>query len=145
MQFAEKQDSGIFGYLVQAARQNRKLAKLRAATGKRTLGLAALVTIRRRVKKRGFGRKSERMPKVYGQIGSLQVRLARGTADIRSAQRLRYDVFYREMSAQPTITAQFRQRDEDPYDAVCDQDSRHKVETRLKKRWHTHRTIGLAS
>ena len=120
MQFAEKQDSGIFGYLVQAARQNRKLAKLRAATGKRTLGLAALVTIRRRVKKRGFGRKSERLPKVYGQIGSLQVRLARGTADIRSAQRLRYDVFYREMSAQPTITAQFRQRDEDPYDAVCD-------------------------
>ncbi len=36
------------------------------------------------------------------------------------AQRLRYDVFYREMSAVPNITAQFRQRDEDPYDAVCD-------------------------
>ncbi len=120
MQFAEKQDSRLLGYLYQAARRNRQLAKLRRATGKRTLRLAALITIRRRVKKRGFSRKSERLPKVYGQIGSLQVRLARGTADIRSAQRLRYDVFYREMSAQPTITAQFRQRDEDSYDAVCD-------------------------
>jgi L-ornithine Nalpha-acyltransferase len=56
----------------------------------------------------------------YGQIGTLQVRLARTTADVRLAQRLRYNVFYREMSATPSFTAQFRQRDEDSYDAVCD-------------------------
>jgi L-ornithine Nalpha-acyltransferase len=58
--------------------------------------------------------------KVYGQIGTLQVRLARSTADIRSAQRLRYDVFYREMSATASVATQFSQRDQDPYDAICD-------------------------
>ena len=59
-------------------------------------------------------------PKVYGQLGSLEVRVARGKSDVRLAQRLRYDVFYREMSAVPTFTAQMRRRDEDRYDAVCD-------------------------
>lgn len=58
--------------------------------------------------------------KIYGQIGTLQVRLARTMADVRSAQRLRYDVFYREMSAKPNFASQIRQRDKDPYDAVCD-------------------------
>ena len=37
-----------------------------------------------------------------------------------SAQRLRYQVFYEEMSAIPTLRAELRRRDEDPYDAVCD-------------------------
>ena len=120
MQIAQERSAGRLKYLLQAARRNRQLARLRRATGQRTLGLAALAIIRRRPEMRRFGRKQARSPKVYGQIGSLQVRLARGTADVRSAQRLRYDVFYREMSAIPTITAQFRQRDEDPYDAVCD-------------------------
>jgi len=58
--------------------------------------------------------------KTYGRIGDLEVRMARSRADLRLAQRLRYDVFYREMSAKPSITAQMRQRDMDPYDAVCD-------------------------
>ena len=61
-----------------------------------------------------------RPAKVYGRIGSLEVRLARTRADIRLAQRLRYEVFYGEMSATPTFTAQVRRRDEDRYDAVCD-------------------------
>ncbi len=59
-------------------------------------------------------------PKVYGRIGELEVRLARTKADVKLAQRLRYDVFYREMSAKPSFSAQMRRRDEDRYDAVCD-------------------------
>lgn len=59
-------------------------------------------------------------PKVYGRIGNLEVRLARSRAEIKLAQRLRYQVFYEEMCAVPTRLAQFRRRDEDPYDAICD-------------------------
>lgn len=58
--------------------------------------------------------------KIYGRIGSLEVRLARTRDDIRRAQRLRYKVFYEEMSATPSLTAKMRRRDEDPYDAICD-------------------------
>jgi len=58
--------------------------------------------------------------KVYGKIGSLEVRLTRRRRDIKLAQRLRYKVFYEEMSAIPTLRAELRRRDEDPYDAVCD-------------------------
>lgn len=58
--------------------------------------------------------------KTYGRLGDLEVRLAQSRGDLRLAQRLRYDVFYKEMSAKPSITAQFRRRDVDPYDAVCD-------------------------
>lgn len=65
-------------------------------------------------------RKFARPARVYGRIGGLEVRLAQSVADIRMAQRLRYEVFYREMSAVASVTARFRQRDEDPYDAVCD-------------------------
>lgn len=58
--------------------------------------------------------------RIYGRIGDLEVRLAQTWADVKHAQRLRYDVFYNEMSAQPTFATQMRGRDEDPYDAVCD-------------------------
>jgi L-ornithine Nalpha-acyltransferase len=59
-------------------------------------------------------------PKVYGRVGNLEVRLARSRAEIKLAQRLRYQVFYEEMSAVPSRLAQFRRRDEDAYDAICD-------------------------
>jgi len=59
-------------------------------------------------------------PKVYGRVGNLEVRLARTWSEIKLAQRLRYQVFYEEMSAIPTRLAQFRRRDEDAYDAICD-------------------------
>jgi putative hemolysin len=62
----------------------------------------------------------QRHGKVYGRIGDLEVRLAGTRQDVKRAQRLRYQVFYEEMSAQPSITAQMRRRDEDAYDAVCD-------------------------
>src|SRR5690606_26140560 len=80
-----------------------------------TLGTAA----RQRVPRFGIVPR-RRQPKVYGRIGDLEVRLAQSWADVRRAQRLRYDVFYNEMSARATFTTQMRGRDEDPYDAVCD-------------------------
>jgi L-ornithine Nalpha-acyltransferase len=58
--------------------------------------------------------------KVYGRMGSLEVRLAHSGADIKKAQRLRFEVFYREMSAVPTARALHKKRDEDKYDAMCD-------------------------
>ena len=102
--------------------------RLRPEPGKRAFGLAALQAFKGLRAGKGNMQRSKRWlrprptksSRIYGQIGNLQVRLARTTADVRMAQRLRYDVFYREMSAVPNITAQFRQRDEDPYDAVCD-------------------------
>lgn len=58
--------------------------------------------------------------KVYGRIGDLEVRLARSRKDILRAQRLRYEVFYEEMSATPSIVNGMRRLDQDAYDAICD-------------------------
>src|SRR5689334_18555206 len=52
----------------------------------------------------GYGRlasPSRSEARVYGRIGDLEVRLARSHADVRRSQRLRYTVFYEEMSATP--------------------------------------------
>jgi putative hemolysin len=59
-------------------------------------------------------------PKTLGRLGALEVRLARTAAEIRRAQKLRYDVFYKEMSAVADTTAYFARRDIDLFDAVCD-------------------------
>jgi L-ornithine Nalpha-acyltransferase len=59
-------------------------------------------------------------PKIYGRLGSLEVRLARKKGEIRRAQRLRYKVFYEEMSAIPGALAMLSRRDEDPFDAIFD-------------------------
>jgi L-ornithine Nalpha-acyltransferase len=58
--------------------------------------------------------------KVYGKVGSLEVRMARSRADLKIAQRLRYGVFYEEMSAKPGTIASMRRLDQDAYDGVCD-------------------------
>jgi L-ornithine Nalpha-acyltransferase len=55
-----------------------------------------------------------------GRLGALEVRLARTAAEVRRAQKLRYDVFYREMSAVADPALSFAQRDIDLFDAVCD-------------------------
>jgi L-ornithine Nalpha-acyltransferase len=55
-----------------------------------------------------------------GRLGTLEVRLARTSAEIRRAQKLRYDVFYREMSAIADTALFFARRDIDLFDAVCD-------------------------
>jgi L-ornithine Nalpha-acyltransferase len=52
--------------------------------------------------------------------GSLEVRLAQTLAEIEAAQRLRYDIFYREMAARPTAAMEAELRDFDEYDTVCD-------------------------
>jgi L-ornithine Nalpha-acyltransferase len=103
-----------------AAKRRSELVRFRTQSKKRSAGLAFMRRFQRRSRMPWFAIRQAKQPKVYGQIGRLQVRLADGHADIRSAQRLRYDVFYREMSAKPSIAARFRQRDEDPFDAVCD-------------------------
>ena len=57
---------------------------------------------------------------VLGRIGSLEVRLATRAHEVRRAQRLRFKVFYGEMSAMPHRAALFWRRDVDDYDAICD-------------------------
>ena len=44
-------------------------------------------------------RERNREPRVYGRVGDLEVRMASGVKDVRLAQRMRFDVFYREMAA----------------------------------------------
>lgn len=60
------------------------------------------------------------LPDVLGRVGSLEVRLARTVKEVRRAQRLRYKVFYEEMSALPNATALISRRDVDEFDAICD-------------------------
>jgi putative hemolysin len=69
-----------------------------------------------RVPDRGAARTADSL----GRLGSLEVRLARSAADVRRAQRLRFKVFYNEMSAIPDAGAKLARRDVDPFDAVCD-------------------------
>jgi putative hemolysin len=54
-----------------------------------------------------------------GRLGSLEVHLANDAKDVRRAQRLRYRVFYGEMSAKG-MSASLLHRDADEYDAICD-------------------------
>nr|WP_068311313.1 GNAT family N-acyltransferase [Pseudovibrio hongkongensis] len=55
-----------------------------------------------------------------GKVGSLEARLTKKTRELRQAQRLRYNVFYEEMSAIPDAQTQFTKLDRDAYDAICD-------------------------
>jgi len=59
-------------------------------------------------------------PATLGRIGALEVRLATTAADVRRAQRLRYEVFYEEMSATPAAAARLARRDFDAFDGFCD-------------------------
>lgn len=59
-------------------------------------------------------------PKSLGRIGSLEVRLAQTPKEIKKAQRLRYQVFYEEMSAIPDASMTLSKRDADAFDAICD-------------------------
>jgi L-ornithine Nalpha-acyltransferase len=57
---------------------------------------------------------------VLGRLGSLEVRLATTDKEVRQAQRLRFNVFYDEMSAAPNCAALLSRRDCDEYDPFCD-------------------------
>ena len=56
---------------------------------------------------------------VLDTSGTLEARLAATQAEIEAAQRLRFDVFYREMSAQASPEMTAAGRDFDKYDPVC--------------------------
>lgn len=55
-----------------------------------------------------------------GQIGPLEVRLARSYREIKIAQRLRYHVFYEEMAAVADPQMAAIRRDIDSFDEICD-------------------------
>jgi putative hemolysin len=57
---------------------------------------------------------------VLAVSGALEVRLAETEHEIEQAQRLRYCVFYEEMSALPSPAMRESGRDFDKYDDVCD-------------------------
>jgi len=57
---------------------------------------------------------------VLAASGALEVRLAETDAEVEAAQRLRYHVFYEEMSAIASPAMRELQRDFDQFDAVCD-------------------------
>ncbi len=57
---------------------------------------------------------------LLARSGWLEARLATTEAEIEAAQRLRYDVFYREMNARPSPEMAAAERDFDRYDAFCD-------------------------
>ena len=57
---------------------------------------------------------------VLAVAGSLEVRLAETEHEVEQAQRLRFEVFYQEMSAIPSPAMRAEGRDFDKYDDVCD-------------------------
>jgi putative hemolysin len=65
-------------------------------------------------------RRFDRQLGPLGRLGSLEVRLARSGEEVKQAQRLRYRVFYEEMSAVANVRALFSGRDRDPFDRICD-------------------------
>jgi putative hemolysin len=54
------------------------------------------------------------------RAGNQEVRLAQSGADLAACQRLRYMIFYEEMSARPTAQEAAERRDFDDYDDICD-------------------------
>lgn len=57
---------------------------------------------------------------ILARSGWLEARIATTPAEIEAIQRLRYEVFYREMSARPTPEMAAAGRDFDRYDAFAD-------------------------
>jgi putative hemolysin len=67
-----------------------------------------------------LGKASMQDSSTLDRSGTLEVRLATSAREVEEAQRLRYDVFYREMSAQPTPEMRATGRDFDEYDPICE-------------------------
>jgi len=59
-------------------------------------------------------------PATLGRLGPLEVRLARSRKDIKRAQRLRYNVFYRDGAAIADARTLLARRDKDTFDRICD-------------------------
>lgn len=58
--------------------------------------------------------------RILAEAGDLIVRLAQTDSEIRASQALRYKVFYKEMSAEPTADMAAVERDYDAFDNVTD-------------------------
>ncbi|MTI18528.1 GNAT family N-acetyltransferase [Rhodobacteraceae bacterium RKSG542] len=59
-------------------------------------------------------------PPSLGKKGPLEVRLAQNAKELKEAQRLRYHIFYEEMSAIADSQTQMTRLDADQYDEICD-------------------------
>jgi putative hemolysin len=59
-------------------------------------------------------------PATLGRLGALEVRLAHSKKDIKRAQRLRYNVFYRDGAAIADARTMLARRDKDAFDRICD-------------------------
>lgn len=57
---------------------------------------------------------------VLTTAGAMEVRLAETDSEVEAAQRLRYEVFYEEMNAQPSEAMRNQRRDFDRFDEFCD-------------------------
>jgi putative hemolysin len=57
---------------------------------------------------------------VLATHGVFEVRIAESDHEIKAAQRLRYRVFYEELSAIPTVHMRWKRRDFDRFDEFCD-------------------------
>ena len=57
---------------------------------------------------------------VLGRIGALEVRLAQSKGDVKRAQKLRYNVFYKNGTAIADAATMLAQRDKDAFDKICD-------------------------
>lgn len=55
-----------------------------------------------------------------GRMGNLEVRLAVTRKDLHAVQKLRYQVFYKELLAEADAMTRVRRRDADSFDAICD-------------------------
>ncbi|MFM7084040.1 MAG: GNAT family N-acetyltransferase [Hyphomicrobium sp.] len=58
--------------------------------------------------------------KIYGRHGPLEVHLTFRKIDLLKAMRLRYEIFYEEMSAKPKTLDRIFRLDRDPYDKICE-------------------------
>jgi putative hemolysin len=70
--------------------------------------------------RQAWAARTHRPSQSLGRMGSLEVRLAQTAAEVRQAQKLRYQVFYQQGSAIPNPPRLFARRDVDAYDAICD-------------------------
>lgn len=69
---------------------------------------------------KGWKKLGARSPAALGKLGSLEVRLATKTSEVRRAQKLRYHVFYKEGSAVADAAKLVARRDVDAFDAICE-------------------------
>ena len=59
-------------------------------------------------------------PESLGRMGSLEVRFAQSAAEVRAAQKVRYQVFFKEGDAVANAATKLARRDIDAFDPICD-------------------------